>query len=285
MMKSIRMSTAQAVIACAPCIAFLAPALAHEFWIEPSTFTPEPGETVTVALRVGMHFEGEPVPRKNERIERFAALTWPAGATEPAEQLLDGAEDDEPAGKFVTAGAGLTVLVYDSNHSRIELSGADFSVYLDEKGITHVRTQRAEAGVADKTAREIYSRCAKSLVLVGGGEGGEAKSSDAVDRAVGLPLEIIAEFDPYAPDPPKEMRVRVLFNGRPLADAYVSAASRVSPKDAQHTRTDAEGRVTFRLTDAGPWLIDCTHMVAAPESASADYESFWASLTFVVPHK
>ena len=46
-------------------------AAAHDFWIEPSTFRPAPGEEFTVALRVGEHFRGEPVPRDERRIKKF----------------------------------------------------------------------------------------------------------------------------------------------------------------------------------------------------------------------
>ena len=38
-------------------------AAAHDFWIEPSTFRPAPGEKVAVSLRVGDAFPGEAVPR------------------------------------------------------------------------------------------------------------------------------------------------------------------------------------------------------------------------------
>lgn len=272
-----------AIVSAVLCVA-AASAQAHEFWIEPSSYTPKAGEEVRVAVRVGMHFDGQPVPRKNDRIERFAAISWPSDATNPTERLIDGDEGDDPAGRFAPADRGLAIIVYDSNHSRIELSGEDFTAYLEEKGLTGIREARARTGITDEPAREIYSRCAKSLVWVGGRDDAAMSAGKLKDAAAGLPLEIIAEFDPYASDPPDEIRVRVLFRGEPVERAYVSAASRLAPKDAQHARTDGDGRVTFRITDAGPWLVDCTHMIAAPNDANADYESFWASLTFAVAH-
>ncbi|MCA1580498.1 MAG: DUF4198 domain-containing protein [Acidobacteria bacterium] len=55
----------------------LAPAAlsAHDFWIEPSSFRPGVREDFTVALRVGEHFRGEPVPRDDRRIRRFFVVT------------------------------------------------------------------------------------------------------------------------------------------------------------------------------------------------------------------
>src|SRR5262245_39038490 len=51
------------------------PLLAHDFWIEPDRFRPQAGETVTVRLRVGVDFEGDPVPRADRQIERFVMVT------------------------------------------------------------------------------------------------------------------------------------------------------------------------------------------------------------------
>src|SRR2546430_14913591 len=47
------------------------PAMAHDFWIEPSTFKPAVGETFMASLRVGQDFLGDPVPRSSQQIERF----------------------------------------------------------------------------------------------------------------------------------------------------------------------------------------------------------------------
>ena len=42
---------------------------AHDFWIEPSQFEPAPGTHVTLRLRVGEHFRGDPVPLKPDGVE------------------------------------------------------------------------------------------------------------------------------------------------------------------------------------------------------------------------
>ena len=34
---------------------------------------------------------------------------------------------------------------------------------------------------------------------------------------------------------------------------------------------------------AGVWLIKAVHMIAAPPGSGAEWESFWASLTFALP--
>jgi hypothetical protein len=44
-----------------------APAFAHDFWIEPSSFRPPWGPTLEVRLSVGQGFRGEPLPRNPAR--------------------------------------------------------------------------------------------------------------------------------------------------------------------------------------------------------------------------
>jgi len=38
--------------------------------------------------------------------------------------------------------------------------------------------------------------------------------------------------------------------------------------------------VRFRLRPGGMWLIKAVHMIPAPAGTSAEWASFWASLTF-----
>jgi hypothetical protein len=50
-------------------------------------------------------------------------------------------------------------------------------------------------------------------------------------------------------------------------------------------RTDGRGRATLKLDRPGFWLVKAVHMIPAPADAGADWESFWASLTFAVPSR
>ncbi|HEX5761446.1 MAG TPA: DUF4198 domain-containing protein [Thermoanaerobaculia bacterium] len=249
------------------------PAAAHDFWIEPSTFRPAPGERFSVRLRVGDAFPGEPVPRRPERIERFA-LVGPAGEGE-----VPGLPEMDPAGLAVAAEPGLHLLVYDSNHARLTLAGDKFERHLAEQGLERVSALRKERGQSAQAATEIYSRCAKALVQVGERQPGQRGH----ERVLGLPLELVPEADPYAlgggPLP-----LRLLYQGKPLAGALVEARA---PDRAEKVsgRTDTDGRVLLSLPGPGFWLVKAVHMVAAPAGGDADWESFWASLTFAISER
>src|SRR5437899_5388821 len=69
-----------------------APAFAHDFWMEPSSFRPAVGSVVTIGLRVGQDFIGDPVPRDSQLIERFVVRD------SASERNLGGIEGQDPAG-------------------------------------------------------------------------------------------------------------------------------------------------------------------------------------------
>lgn len=241
---------------------------AHDFWIEPSSFHPAPGERVAVRLRVGEHFRGDPVPRDPQRIERFAAV----GAT--GETEVTGLAGRDPAGWGSFEAPGVYWVVYDSSHAKLESEGPKFERYLVEEGLERISTLRAERGQTAASAREIYSRCAKSLITVGdaGGAGH--------DRVLGLALELVPEKNPLALKRGEELPVRLLYEGKPLAGALVVAVPHDLPEAKVSARTDAEGRVRLRLDRGGDWLVKAVHMIPAPRETGADWESLWASLTF-----
>jgi hypothetical protein len=74
--------------------------------------------------------------------------------------------------------------------------------------------------------------------------------------------------------------VRLTFKDAPLAGALVMAFNQRHPFLKKRVRSDQDGRATFTIDEPGPWLVKAVHMVPAPAGSNADWESFWASLTF-----
>lgn len=241
---------------------------AHDFWIEPSTFRPTPGQRVVVRLRVGQHFRGDPVPRDPALLQRFA-LIGPDG-----ESPVPGVPGGEPAGFTIAGSAGLSLVTYASGRSPVDLDGAKFEVYLADEGLEAISALRAKRGQSAAPVREVFSRCAKAVLTVGGTGGA------GYDRVLGLTLELVPELDPSGVPAGGELPVRLLYHGKPLAGALVTAISRDRPEAKVSGRTDRAGRVRLPLDHASEWLIKAVHMIPAAAGSGADWESFWASLTF-----
>jgi hypothetical protein len=244
-----------------------APLLAHDLWIVPTTFFPEPGEMVGLRLRVGQDLIGDPVPRDPALIQQFV---FEDGAGRKPVIGRDGAD---PAGFVRIAAPGFLVIGYRSSPSPVELTAEKFNQYLKEEGLDEVAALRARRNQMGDKAQEIFSRCAKTLVLSGRAKPGEG------DRRLGFTLELVAERNPYLVSG-QELPFRLTFDGRPLPGALVVALNRADPSQKLSARTGSDGRVRFRLKEPGIWLVKAVHMTPAPMGAQAEWASYWASLTF-----
>jgi uncharacterized GH25 family protein len=244
-----------------------APLVAHDMWIEPTTFFPESGEIVGVGLRVGQDLLGDRLPRDPALINQF--VVEDAEGRKP----VVGRTGADPAGFVRAAMPGLLVIGYRSTPSAIEQTAEKFNQYLKEEGLERVAALRASRGQTG-AVREIFSRCAKALMLSG------STNKTEGDRSLGFTLELVAERNPYTMDVGQELPVRLTYENRPLAGALVVAMNRANPAQKLTARSGTDGRVRFRLPRTGMWLIKAVHMVEAPAGANAEWASYWASLTF-----
>lgn len=248
------------------------PGLAHDFWIEPGSFRPAPGTKVPLRLYVGQNFAGESIPYFPDRFERYV-LAGPAD-----EQPIPGVLGDDPAGVIAPTAPGLYIIALRTRPDDVSFdSFEEFERYLNMEGLERnlaLSQQRSKPG---KPIHESYFRCAKSLVASG------TLPPGAADRALGLPLELIAESNPYRFGTRPALRLRLLYQGRPLEGALVVLSNKAKPLEKLKGRTDGNGRVEFILPRRGVWLATSVHMIPAPLLSSHDWNSLWASLTFEWP--
>jgi uncharacterized GH25 family protein len=227
------------------------PALAHDFWIEPSTFHPAAGARITAALRVGMHLLGDPVPRISELIEKF----FIRGNGD--ERPVVGRTGMDPAGIAFVSGPGLHWIGYQSFASPLNLDAQKFAEYLRDEGLPPV-----------PRGPERFYRCAKALLDTPGNSG------KVLETPLGFTLELVPHRNPYAS---RELPLTLLFRGKPLANAQIVA---INGNHEEKVRTDARGRATVRTARTGLWLIKAVHMEPAPKGSGSMWESWWASMTF-----
>jgi len=251
-----------------------APASAHEFWLSPSTYRPSAGELVAVSMVVGTGFRGEVKPYATPRTVRFVLR----GARES--DLIGLPTNGDPvSARFRVAGGDGQLLAYESNFASIELPARDFDAYLKLEGLDQALAAR---GTSEAPGRERYARCPKAWI--GSGQATRATAP------IGLTMEIVPLADPAIGS---SLPVRVLFRGHPLAGALVRAWNRpltgASPADpasrdslgpVAQVRTDARGMARIAAAGAGEWMVSAVHMEPSSDPAVADWQSWWASLTF-----
>jgi uncharacterized GH25 family protein len=263
-------------LACAFCllvvlIGLSSRASAHEFWLDPEPYRAQTGAKVTIAHRNGEHFKGSSYPYVKEWFHRFVVAD--------GNHIRDvhGRLGDIPAATLVFAEPGLKVVGYHATSDSITYGNwQKFSAFLKLEGLQAMGPIHRAQGKPETGIREIYERCAKALIAIGAGAG--------EDRALGLPLELIAEKNPYALKPGDPLPVRLLYRGKPLEGATVKAFNTVTPKAPARILTDAEGRALIPLPHAGPYLLNAVQLVEPEGDEKAHWKSWWASLTFAVSH-
>ena len=145
---------------------------------------------MSVRFRVGQDLLGDPIPRDPALVNQF--VFEDASGRKP----LVGRDGADPAGFLRVAAPGLVVIGYRSNPSQVELTAEKFNQYLKEEGLDAIAALRARRNETGAKARELFSRCAKSLVLSG------SPSDAQTDRPLGFPLELLHGVLADIPDAP-----------------------------------------------------------------------------------
>ena len=247
------------------------PAAAHEFWLEPSNYAPDRGEKVAIDIRVGQFFKGPTYPYFGDSFVNFSVID--GNRILPVESL----DGDEPAAKLSLRNRGLAVVTQHTTPLDLTFEKWDkFVSYLKMEGLGHIVARHRKAGKPSTGIKEAYARATKLLLNVGGQGGGN-------DELTGMPLELVAERNPYALKPGEKLPVRLYYLGKPIAGVQITAIAKSDPETRHNQRTDAQGRVVFALPSAGPRLLNAVHMIEPKPGQDAHWFSYWASMVFARP--
>lgn len=253
-------------------LACAAAAPAHEFWIELSSYDAEPDEIVTSSFMLGQRLVGSPVPRDASHIDRFVMLGHD-------EQDVLGRDGSLVTGFIRGSTPGAEIVALETNPAEVTLGPTMFVDYLHDHALDSVIRQLQTRGGPAEQNHERFSRCAKSILRVGG-------QSTGFDRRAGLTFEITPVTDPFDPGA-ASVRFIVEFEGEPAADVLVFATPRLDPAHPLLGRTDSHGMVDLDTNVECVWLISALIMNAATSAedvaAGAQWRSHWASLTFEAP--
>ena len=248
--------------------ALTVPAVAHDTWVQTNTHVVRTGDAVHIDLLLGNHgndhrdfkIAGKLSP---ESVQSFVVLAPDGKSYDLKPDLVDlgyAPKEGYLTSKFVPAKAGLYVAAQSSD-----------GVVNHGKPVRSVRSAKA------------YFVVSASLDKV------EAKLP-GFDKPLGHKLELVPEVNPVAPmGPGQAIKVKLLFNGKPLEGVKVSFVPRgVTLKegtDPDYERTtDKEGRASFTPRTGNYYLIVCHHTT---DEKSDKYEStkYAATLTVFVPEK
>jgi uncharacterized GH25 family protein len=123
--------------------------------------------------------------------------------------------------------------------------------------------------------RELYQRCAKTIFQVGD------KRDDSFKKTYGFATEFVPLENPYSLKKGESLRVRILVDGAPAGGFTVKTWHRTNGKTRKaELVSDQDGIVRFPVGQIGKWMISNVRMVRLDDNPEADWQSFWASLTW-----
>jgi uncharacterized GH25 family protein len=245
-----------------------ASASAHDTWLLPRPSASRTPTSLSLALTSGMAFPTLESTIRPERVRRAAVRV---GGRERALSSRAGAKALALGASGV--GEGTAVAWVELHPRPLELTPAQVDEYLEEIGEKERVGPAWAARPEPKRWREVYRKLAKAVCSVGRAGGDDASWGDPV----GLALEIVPETSPARVAPGGDFAVRVLKEGKPLADFAVSAVRAGGKRTLR--RTDSEGRVAFVLDRPGPWMLAAVELRPAKDD---EWESDFTTLTLTV---
>jgi len=248
-------------------------ASAHDLYLKPQSFRLQPGAKSTVALHNGDDFPNSEVAPTLARLREVNVVT-----ASGKQQMTNLRQQDKVAlADFVAPVDSGFLLTTHTIPNFIELQPKEFEDYLRHEHLDSVVEWRAKDGETAKPGRERYSKYVKAILHTG------APSAN-VTRPVGFTIEFVPLADPASLKVGQELRVQVLFHGQALAGTHVEAQSLTDGKvrERQIGSTDPKGEIAIPLDTPGLWKLHTIRMERLNRDKEADWESFWASLTFEV---
>jgi uncharacterized GH25 family protein len=236
---------------------------AHDTWVEVNTSEVREGNLVHVDLKLGNHGNDHRDYKMHSLItldKVKLAVKMPCGCTKDIKPTLIPTASEEKQGywttRYTTTKPGLHVIAHelDTLHGRI-------------RAIKSAKTYFVVGPDASATKGPL-SKCTAPL---------------------GHPIEIVPLTNPVTESGPnKPIRVRVVFEDKPLANARVSFIPRGQAlaegfDDKFERRTDAKGLAEFTPAEANLILIVVHHQ--EPNRSGEGYDSTYysATLTVAVP--
>ena len=248
------------------------PAGAHDLWLVADPPTVAAGESLHLEAATGMRFPESLSAVTPDRVAGFWVLDAAGQRHEVAGARADGNLLRADV-SLEAPGVALAALAIEPR--TLELSAEDFNEYLEHDGLPQILEQRRSRGELEEGVRESYAKYAKAIVAVG--DGG---SRDLAMRPVGLRIEIVPLRDPGGVGQGGELPVQVLFEDKPLEGVYVYALAAGAEVYVDGHRTDGDGRASVPLPAAGLMSLHCIHMRPHADAGQADWESFFATVSF-----
>lgn len=255
-------------------VSLLSSVWAHDLWLVPQPRRLPTGEDIRLLAQTGMKFPESSSAVSPDRLHG-AWIVDASGRRELQGGMVDGKSLVFKV-RFDKPGVALAAIAVKPKF--IHIKAEEFNEYLEHDGLPQILELREEKGELGVDGREMYAKCAKAILRIG--EGG---TPELATRPAGLRIEIVPLKDPYQlSGAGGKLPVQVLFEGQPLQGVYVYPLAEGEDKYLEGFETDAEGKTIVPINRHGLWSLHCIYMRSYSDKSKADWESFFATVSFLV---
>ncbi len=257
------------------CLALILPAFAHDLFLKLDSFFVGVNEKVSIKILNGS-FQSSEGTITFARLKDVSVVS-PSGTRANPNEADFTKEETTSFLNLQPTEAGNYVVGLSTMPREIDLKAKDFNEYLTEDGIPDTLAERKRKKQLEKDVRERYSKHVKTIFQAGG------KQSDNYKTALGYPVEIIPQTNPYKLKTGDTFEFLCLKDGKALANQFVMAGRELNGViiAAPSVRTDKKGIAKIKLEDAGKWYVKFINMTPLKDP-KINYESKWATLTFEI---
>ncbi len=256
-------------------LALMLPAFAHDLFLKMDDFFVGVNEKISVKVLNGS-FQASEGAVTFERLKDVSVISPSGIRTNPKETDFT-KEDKTSFLNLQPAEAGNYVVGLSTMQREIDLKAKDFNGYLTEDGIPDTLAERKRKKELTKDVRERYSKHVKTIFQAGD------KQTDNYKTALGYPVEIIPQKNPYSLKTGDTFEFLCVKDGKALAKQFVMTGRDENGKlvTGENVRTDKNGIAKIKLVGAGKWYVKFINMTRLKDP-KINFESKWATLTFEI---
>lgn len=236
--------------------------LGHNLWLVAKDEQPD----IKIEVITSDKFPESDSAVKPERIADFRALTE-NGSIELADYKSEG---NSLVANLKTEDK-IKLVALELRPHPIDLEAGKFAGYIKSEAAEKSVAQQFIIGETLEPQRESYAKFAKVLL-----------ENEAFDKIVGQKFEIVLESNPAQIKTVGKLKVKVLFEGKPLENLRVSigAENLNDGKYLAHAQTNGNGIAEVEIPRSGLWFIRTHFIRPHSDTENFEWESFWASVTF-----
>ncbi|MDN3204057.1 DUF4198 domain-containing protein [Algoriphagus sediminis] len=207
------------------CLVVLIVLSSHDMFLKLDNFFLQPNSDSVIQLLNGTFERSENVISRDRMLD--VSLVGMGSRTEMDTSFWY--EKDSSTYLEISTGDEGTYLVGVSTAARnIEMDAEAFNSYLEHDGVLDMLEWRKENDAMDQPAVERYSKHVKTIFQVGD------ELTEDWKTVLGYPIEFVPMENPYDIHPGHEMKVKLLWKGKPLSGQIVYVGNDGEAHDHSH---------------------------------------------------